>query len=345
MSDFGYVNARLRGQHSRLLAPKDYEELLSLPDLESLARWLETSQYARDWQLAKSRRQGLEAVEEALQSNLGAAASKMLSMAGGSTRALLGAAMRRWDLQNLLAIVRGMHQGWSSDETGRWLWPVGGYDSPRLRELAGQPGLRQLADTLATWGDDFAGPLTDGLPAYLKDRNLQALELGLLRHYYQATLGAVRGPGRSRGLLRSLLAEEIDLHNAKAAARLMQKDGVTPQEALDEFIGGGRRLDRKTFASLFEPRSRRRALASLRDTPYRRLLSGGDPLLEAEGELERAGWRRLDRLYRGDPLAADLAVGFLWRKFHEVANLRLLARAKVFGPPAEKLRPELLIFA
>lgn len=344
MSDFGYVNARLRGKHSCLLGPKDYEELLSLPDLEAMAGWMEDSQYSHQWQLAKARRQGLEAVEEALEANFSATASKMISMAEGRTRGLLEVVLRRWDLQNLLALIRGIHQSWSPDEIGRWLWPVGRYDAPRLAELSRQADIKQLADTLATWRDDFSVPLTEGALRYRNDGDLAPLELGLLRHYYGRALGDLKGPGRSRGLLRSLLRQEIDRHNARAAARLLAPPAKGRPEALEHFIEGGQRLDRGTYLDLFDPRERKRALASLRDAPFRNLLSPAQSR-QAETELEREVSRQLGRLYRGDPLAADLAVGFLWQKYHEVANLRLLARAKVFGPPADKLRPELTIFA
>jgi vacuolar-type H+-ATPase subunit C/Vma6 len=242
-------------------------------------------------------------------------------------------------------VVRGIHQGWSEEEIGRWLWPVGGYDAARLKELSRQEGMRQLADTLATWKDALAEPLNAGLPAYEQNRDLQALEILVLRHYYRGALRDLRGPGSSRALLRYLVRQEIDLHNARAASRQLRRPDNRPEEAMAHIIDGGLRLDPRTCASLFDPRTRRRAMASLRDTPYRALLAPGDPLLETEGEMGRAAARRLDRLYRGDPLAADLMVGFLWRKFHEVANLRLLARAKVFGPSADRLRPELLIFA
>lgn len=344
MSNFGYVNARLRGQHSRLLGPKDYEELLSLPDLEAMARWMEDSPYAHHWQLAKTRRQGLEAVEEALESNFSSTTSKMLSMAEGGTRRLLEVVLRRWDLQNLIAMVRGIHQGWTPEEIGRWLWPVGRYDAPRLAELSRQTDIRQLADTLATWKDDFSGPLTEGALRYQNDRDIVSLEIGLMKHYYGRALRDLKGPGHSRSLLRSLLRQEIDRQNAKAASRLLARPGIGQPEALEHFIEGGQRLDRKTFLKLFDPRERKRAMAALRDLPFRDLLWPSTQARQAETELERDVSRQLGRLYRGDPLAADLAVGFLWQKYHEVSNLRLLARSKVFGPPADKLRPELTIF-
>ncbi len=345
MSDFGYVNARLRGQHSRLLGPKDYEELLSLPDLEALARWMENSQYSHHWQLAKTRRQGLEAVEEALEMNFSAAASKMLSMSEGGTRRLLEVVLRRWDLQNLLVVVRGIHQGWTPEEIGRWLWPVGRYDAPRLDELSRQADIKQLADTLATWGDDFSGPLTEGALRYHEDKDLAPLEIGLMRHYYSRALRDLKGPGHSRSLLRSLLRQEIDRQNAKAVSRLLDRSEKSRSGALEHFIEGGQRLDRRTYLSLFDPKERKRAMALLREAPFRSLLWPSPQARQAEAELERDVSRQLGRLYRGDPLAADLAVGFLWQKYHEVSNLRLLARSKVFGPSPEKLRPELTIFA
>lgn len=344
MSNFGYVNARLRGQHSRLLTTKDYEELLALPDLDALARWLENSQYAYHWQLAKTRRQGLEAVEEALESNFSATANKILSMAEGRARDLLEVVLRRWELQNLLVLVRGLHQGWTPEEMGRWLWPAGRYDAPKLAELARQSDIKQLADTLTTWRDGFAPPLAAAALEYQKDRDLEKLELALLRFYYGWAQRDLRGPGTGRGRLRSLLRQEIDMHNAKAASRLLTQQSPSQEKALEYFIEGGEALDRRAYLDLFDPRARRRSLSQLRRSPFRPLLSPSSEASGVESELDRKNSERLANLYRqGDPLSVDLAVGYLWQKYYEVANLRLLARAKVFGPNSEKLRPELHI--
>jgi vacuolar-type H+-ATPase subunit C/Vma6 len=48
------------------------------------------------------------------------------------------------------------------------------------------------------------------------------------------------------------------------------------------------------------------------------------------------------RLFRGDPLGIGVPLGFLWRKYSECLNLRLLLRGKQFEMPAAAIREELL---
>lgn len=343
MPDFGYLNARLRGQHSRLLVTKDYEELLSLSDIEAFIRWLESSPYGRDWQLARARAQGLEAVELALEMNFAQTASKMIQMSEGRVRWLVELLLRRWDLQNIIAVIRGLHQGAGREEIRRGLWPAGKLSSVKLDELASQKDVAAVADILAIWKDSFARPLTQGMADYLMNRDLQKLEMGLRRYYYDWMLRELRGWGRDRALLRRLVREEIDLGNARTVAQLQSQGVVLPEQAGEQFIAGGLVITRKVFFELFDPRKRRRLLAQLRPTPYYRILLRPEDRLEEERELERrrAGW--LSQRYRGDPLSLDIAVGFLWRKYHEVANLRMIARAKVYGPEADRLRSELFL--
>lgn len=343
MPDFGYLNARLRGQHSRLLTAKDYEELLSLTDLEAFIRWLENSPYGRDWQLARSRAQGLEAVELALELNFAQATSKMMEMSEGRVRWLVERLLKRWDLQNILAVIRGLHQGFGRDQIRRGLWPVGKLSAAKLDELASQKDVAAVADTLATWKDGFALPLTQGIAAYLQDHDLQQLEIGLLRYYYAWMLRELRGWGRDRALLRQLVREEIDLFNARAAAQLQSREATADQQAQEQFIEGGLVMTRKVFFGLLDPKKRRRLLDQLRHTPYYKLLLRPEDRLEEEQTLERRRTGVLSQRFRGDPLSLDIAVGYLWQKFHEVANLRMIARAKVYGPAPERLSSELFL--
>ena len=343
-SNYEYINARLRGQHPRLLRAKDYDELMSLPDLAALARWFETSHYSSDWQLAKVRHAGLEAIEEALEANFGAATAKLLAMADGQPRQFIGLLLRRWDLANIKAVARGIHQGWQSAEVGRSLWPAGSFDAARLRELAQQPDLRGLADTLATWGDGLAEPLSQSLAEYQQRRDIARVEAALDRHYYREALRQLRGLGRNCRVLRAIVRQEIDLANAKAARRLFDKGDLGGLNPGDLFIDGGQRLDATTYGALFDHRTKHRTLTSLKGAPFHGLLTQAEPGWQEEGWLERGLAAELARLYHQDPLSIDLVIGFLWQKFYEVVNLRLLARAKVFGLPSEQLRTELFLF-
>jgi V/A-type H+-transporting ATPase subunit C len=343
-SNYEYINARLRGQHPWLQRAKDYEELMALPDLEALARWFEASQYSRDWQLAKVRHTGLEAVEAALESHFGAVTAKLLAIAEGGAKRFIKLLLRRWDLANIKAVARGIHQGWGSDEIERSLWPAGSFGTARLRELAQQQDLRGLADTLATWGDDLSAPLVQSLPGYQEGRDIARVETALERHYYREALGQLRGPGHNPGVLSTILRREVDLANARAVRRLFDRGDLAGLDPGDFFIKGGQWLDAKTYDALFDHRTKRRTLASLKSAPFYKLLTQAEPGWQEEAALERGLAAETAQLYRQDPLAIDVVIGFLWQKFYEVVNLRLLARAKVFGLPTEQLRAELFLF-
>jgi vacuolar-type H+-ATPase subunit C/Vma6 len=49
------------------------------------------------------------------------------------------------------------------------------------------------------------------------------------------------------------------------------------------------------------------------------------------------------RLFRGDPLSIYVPLGFIWRKYNEFLNLRILIRGKSYRMPANAIREELAI--
>jgi V/A-type H+-transporting ATPase subunit C len=338
-SDYGYINARLKGQHSKLLKAGNYEELLSLPDFEAFARWLASGPYSREWQEAQARYSGLAAAEEALSASFSSATRLMRRISEGRPRQLMEVIIRRWDLENLKAVVRGLHHRWPADEIMRGILPAGSLNKAQLSELAGQADLRELADTLSTWGQEWAVPLNRILPEYQSRPDLAALELTIDRYYYYQSLMELRGGDRDREVLRNILRQEIDLLNVRSLKRLRETGpGAAPEAVPDAdryYLPGGRLLTLEKYLALLDPKESRRALRSLRGTPLLRMLEG-------EEGLDMQDWQEKAGAYGGDPLGIEVAVGFLWRKYFEVVNLRLIARGKHFGLPADRIRQQLL---
>ncbi|MDI6740857.1 MAG: V-type ATPase subunit [Candidatus Edwardsbacteria bacterium] len=341
-SDYGYINARIKGWHSRLLAAGAYEELLDLPDFAALAKWMETGPYSADWQLARARYDGLEAVEWALESNFSRVTKKLLKISDSGPRRLISVLLRRWDLANLKTVIRGIAQEWSGIEIARSLWPSGALDLVRLKELSEQKNLRAVADILATWQEPFAEPLNGCLPSYERDKDLVPVELALDRFYYRQAFRQLRGIGHDKGLLRGLFRREIDLANAKALRRLAGGPGA-PGGTMQYFIEGGKTFTKPLFSGLLDAKQRIRRLRGLRGTAHYLFLAGsGDPV-DLENGLDQAFWAACARLYRARPLGVDVVVGFLWQKYYELVNLRLLARAKHYGLPADQVRPQMFL--
>ncbi|MCU0605836.1 MAG: V-type ATPase subunit [Candidatus Edwardsbacteria bacterium] len=341
-SDYGYINARVKGWHGRLLPAGAFAELADLPDLPAFLKWMEGGPYAADWQLARARSDGLDAVELALESNFGAMTARLLAIAEGRPRRLIAVLLRRWDLANLKTVVRGIARDWSGPEILANVWPAGTFDRVRLKELAEQRSLRGVADVLATWRDPFAAPLSDCLPAFERDRDVVPVDLALDRCHYAAALRELSGSGANKGLLREMVRREIDAANAKAVKRLSGGDGAAPGDIGRYLIDGGGTITAAVAAALMDPRRRGPQLRALRGTVYHAYLTGGDPLSD-EDELDRSLWSAWARLYRARPLAIDVVVGFLWQKYYELVNLRLLARAKNLGLPPARIREQLFL--
>jgi len=341
-SDYGYINARLKGQHSKLLKAGAYEELLGLPDFQAFAKWMASSPYSKEWQEAQVRYSGLAAAEEALSASFNSSAKLMKRISDGRPNRLITIILRRWDLENIKAVIRGIHNRWEAEEIFRGVLPAGNLDKVKLMELCRKADLRELADTLATWNDDLSIPLTKALPEYEKDHDLADLELAVDKFYYYQSLKDLAGLEKNKSLVRGMLRREIDLLNVKSLRRLMARDRTGLEEAAKYYLPGGRLLTMDKYAALLNPKESKKAMRSLKDTVlYRQLSRQNDARSQDDGP-DQDQWREKTKAYRDDPLGIDVAVGFLWQKYFEVVNLRLIARGKHFGLPAEDIRGQFL---
>ncbi|MDR7554368.1 MAG: V-type ATPase subunit [Armatimonadota bacterium] len=342
MPDFPYVNARVRAMRSRLLSPGRLEELLGAPTFEAFLQALAATPYGDDLQEALVRAQGVRAVDEALARNLQRTTRAILSFADGQARALLETLLLRWDLHNLRVIVRGKHAGRPADEIVAALVPAGNLSETLLKELAGYPDMAALAGTLEAVNHPLAGPLAEGVAAYARTQDLLALELGLERAYAGWGLARASGRGHDAAVLREVFRTEIDVANVKTALKLALAGTLPEARRLQFYIPGGAIVTDKLFLGLSDAQAQAAAWERLRVHGFPVKELPGD-LVAFERELDYHVVRTLVRYYLGDPLGIDIVVGFLAMKTAEVANLRLIARGKVYGLPREQVRREMLL--
>ncbi len=195
LSDYGYVNARIRGMKSHLLGRNFYEQLIKLEDLYSMITELEKTPYKKELDECVAREQVEPGdIDEALKRNLARTFRKVLSFMAGEPRKLTGILLARWDLHNVKSILRGKHIGAAGDparqlsprpggtmaamgavvagateeEIYKSLIPAGEVDIPFLAELAKQPDVKSVVDLIVTWDLPYAKPLRKSLPKYLE---------------------------------------------------------------------------------------------------------------------------------------------------------------------------------
>lgn len=332
--DNGYVNARVRGMYSRLLDKGNLSNLILKPDIASLITALEETSYQEDLERALVVKPGLSGIEEALRQNFIRTIQKIAEfLKGEKGERYITIFSSRWDIHNLKTILRGKRIRVPSLQIQENLVPAGAFDESLLSELLKQPDIKSVIDLLAAWDVPYGAPLTAVFPEYTKGSDLTILENALDRFYYEQALGLVRGRSEDEQIIRDLIATEIDLMNLKSVMMMVRDDiGLEDAEAI--LLNGGRVFDREKLRALFELGSVAIVIEHLEQTPYRFLgelhSTEGDHLNISAYQhlLEEYLIRHAVRLYRGDPLSVTMVIGYLWAKYTEIMNLRIIARCK-----------------
>lgn len=346
--DTGYVNARVRGMHSRLLDHQTMAGLVLRPDIPSLITELEKTPYRDDIERATATLSGVYAVEQALRMNMAGTFRKILAFAGGTEGSVhVDIFTSRWDIQNLKTILRGKKVSAPPQEILDSLIPAGSFDESILTEMIRQPDLKGVISLLATFQSEYAAPLVGAFEEYLRRTDTVVLEYALDRYYYHQALALVKGRGRDDRILGDLLKTEIDIVNIKSVLMLV-KDHIDPEEGRNVLLDGGLALPPKRLIPLLHLVAVTDVADALASTPYRFLAEyprppeGTIPVSVYERLLDRYLTTRAVGLFRGDPLSVTIITGYLWAKHTEITNLRIIARCKEGLVPPEDVEAELI---
>ena len=339
MANYGYLNARVRGMRSRLVAPGFVDQVLSGGGFEAFAAALAQTGYATDLESARGsgERVSLPAVDRAIGDNFRRTAQTLLRYAEGGAERLIGILLRRYDVANLKAVARAFHAGRAgaerddaADDVLSATLPVGELGSTTLRVMAQASDLGAAAQALVVAEHPLADAFREAVAAYAKDGDLFALELRLDQQHHASVLRDARKAGAPQTFL-DYLALEIDATNLQTAVKLRGR-------ALDAeacFVPGGASVTRSQFLQV--------AAGAVGD-PLPELRGPFAAAREHAGELEawlRGAVERAARTLTADPLDIGLVTHFLRAKEREAATLRLLARGTFYGVGADTLRREL----
>jgi V/A-type H+-transporting ATPase subunit C len=287
-------------------------------------------------------------IETAVRNDFTRAFRKILGYVRGEDaekyiRILLG----RWDVQNVKTILRGKNIHAPAPEILECLVPAGELDEITLAELVKQPDVKSVIDLLATWRIVYATPLTRNFKAYLERRDLAVLEYALDRFSFDYALEALKGDSYDARILRQMIMAEIDATNLKTVLKLIRDR--TPVDDTGQFLlKGGVSLGLEKLQSLIRAGSIETAVKQLKDTPYEFLgkvpaeVFIQEKISVIEKELDKHLIKKGVSQFFRDPLSIALAVGYLWAKFNEVTNIRIIARCKTADISERMLREELL---
>ncbi|MEW6088456.1 MAG: V-type ATPase subunit [bacterium] len=449
IDNYGYINARVRAMKSVLLNRDFYEELLHTKEFMSLVNLLEKSPYRTEIDECVISKSGMSGVDEALKRNLSRNFRRILNFTAGEPHDLILLLLGRWDLHNIITLIRGKHIKATEEQISESLIPAGELDTPFLDQLNQQNTVKEIIDLLATWGSPYGKALIKKYKEYIEQNNPSVLELSLYKMYYQYVLDIVKNRSYDCKILEDLITYEVDAINTITILRLqlmdledlMQKrsgetkinksDYVIPKEedtfwsrltkeqkaggiifptksettilsrifkntvdligkrlkesdngldfrrkALDPktiygegfekikvfdktevvksireyFVHGGREISEKKFVKLCLIMDVEKVLKELESTSFGVILKSVlqryleyNSMSILERKIEEMLIKKGISIYNKNSLSVGIPIGYIWRKYNEVVNLRIIMRCKKIGMPETKIRDKLVL--
>jgi V/A-type H+-transporting ATPase subunit C len=354
VNDFDYLNARVRGMSTLLLTREFYDQVLAAADAGAalLMDALLASSYGEELQKAMAERAGGSpalAIETAARRSVHAAFSKVLAIAPPEPRRLLALQMNRWDVANLMTLLRGKLAGAAPADVLSAVLPIGELDETQWGELAAETDVTDMADALVTWKHGFAAALRRAIRECRPPDDRRALETAVYRAWFALAFSQLSAQDPRDAPLRDILRRQVDLANVislldcvRGRERGVTREapapipcGTLPHPLLDELAAC------ESLESAFEIVE----VTYFAPAIEKGILAYGQThsLAVMERFLEVIVVMQGCRMFRQDVLSLALPLGFIWRKYSELVNLRMLARGAVYRMPANAVREGMVI--
>jgi V/A-type H+-transporting ATPase subunit C len=356
--DYSYTNARIRSLKGKLFSAEFLKTLVSCDTLEEIINILSDTMYGGDINQAVYFTSGARGIELGLRNHF------IRSLEFLKERVLSEKALKlslplleRWDVHNLKVIIRALHAGRPKKEMEESFVPAGRLSLSVLNELSSFLDLKEIISMLQTLGCPLYVPLKDNLTQYLAERNIQEYEIALDKYYFEMAKKEISTKyfkfldylDQNKKITLTMIAIEIDIVNLITALKLTSS-WVDPEKGIEHFyIRGGARLSFKDFESILNAETLEEKIELLKETPY------GERIRKSLRDVEISGFvsplqRRLEELlireavslFKAYPLSIAPVIAFIWAKYNEVVNLRIIIRGKEAQIPNERIMGSLI---
>mgnify|MGYP000934300371 CR=1 FL=1 len=340
-----YVSTRMRVRKAKLIPREEYLRMLNM-GLPEFTRLIEELEYKREIDELSASFKGVDLIENAMSWNLAKEYQRVIALAPGEMKGFTRDYLHKWDIQNVLSILRGKELGLSDGKIRAILVPAGALDAPTLDRLIAESSLERIVEQLPI--RQMSAILSEGLGEALETHSFGKIENELYKYYYATLIKAARGGMKAGGPFLKYVMFEIDIKNITTVFRMRAQGGdnasqqniwipggaFKPEElerlssvdSLDEVVDS---LKKKIKVTVLLD-----ALESLREKK---------PIYSIESVLIATQLNQMDKVSKRNPFSISPLLVYLERKKYEVSNLRAIARGKEAGLSSEILEKYLVM--
>jgi V/A-type H+-transporting ATPase subunit C len=345
--NYAYACTRVKSRKTFLLGKDTYPRMLVM-DLPEIGRFMGEGQYRKEVDELSSKFTGVDLIENATYLNLARNYREILNFTEGELHEMIHRYLARWDVWNIITVMRAKSYGATWEEVLEDLVPAGAFDLAMFSTLFSCANLEEMAEKIkrASPGEEHAlGRLLQGGTR----PSMADIENTLDKEYYTALMRSVPASVLANRLFRRYLASEIDTVNLKTLFKL-KFEGVSLEKVQELLIGSGQDLTpavltklaaTENFDAFLNELSGSRIFEGIREAAGRVKSSGS--LNEVLSTLDRNLVEKAHQFSHLYPLSVLPIIDYLLRKKIEVDNLRSIARGKQSGLPEEDIRSLLVL--
>ncbi len=335
-SSWAYIVARVKVMKKRLIPSEDYRKLLNM-DFNEIVRYLEETEYKREIDELAYKYSGPRLLDYALNLNLSRTYKKIQDVAFGLAKDLITEYLKRWDVWNIINVIRGKLAGVSPEEIEESLIQVGSYTLDFYRSLIA----KELEEVVKMFeGTPFYEPLSK-----IREAPLSEIEDLLYKTYYMRYVKMLREKPRdiTFKLFLDFIKMEIDIKNIKTILRLKRED-VSPEEIMKRIIPGGFEITEEVAAKL-SAMDWEELVKSLEGYWFWKGIEGlaEKSISRIEIKFDKAWMEIVAKRASNYPLSILPVLQYMVLKKIEVDNLRILGWGKWQGIPNEEIEEQLVI--
>jgi len=339
-----YVCTRMRVRKAKLLPREEYMRMLNM-SIPEITRVIEETEYKQEIDELGTTFKGMDLVEVALSWNLAKEYQKIQEITPGTLKAFTRAYLRRWDIQNVLTIMRGRVQGEKTGRIKEILIPAGSLDKVVLDRLLAEDSNDRIIELLK---DHRIYPvLAQEYPAAKESGSFSRMENELYKDLYAEIIADAKAGIKGGASFLSYIQLEINIKNVKTLFRL--RADTRSDDVREMHIPGGS-LSATDFANLNAIRDQNEFIdqvkAMIRSDSLHVLLDelkGQKAMHDIEVRLTRVQIEQMEKMSKRNPFSIHPILVYLEKKKHEVFNLRALARGKESKLPSEKIAEYLVM--
>jgi V/A-type H+-transporting ATPase subunit C len=340
-----YVCTRMRVRKAKLLPREEYMRMLNM-SIAEITRVIEETEYKQEIDELATTFKGIDLMEVALSWNLAKEYQKIQDITPGTLKNFTQAYLRRWDIQNVLTILRGRMQGEKAGRIKEILIPAGSLDKVLLDRLLAEESLDRIIELLK--GHRMFPVLAREFPAAKETASFSRMENELYKQFYAEILADAKAGIKGGTAFLSYIQLEIDIKNVKTLFRL-RADAQAGEDVRDMYIAGGT-LTMTDFVSMSSIRETNEFIDQLKVTVRNDSLhvlldelKGQKGVHDIEVRLTRVQLEQMEKMSKRNPFSIHPILVYLEKKKYEVFNLRALARGKESRLPSEKIAEYLVM--